>query len=91
MPAMENATYLKPVLVSKHDAAILLSISLRTVENLIARRSLRVCKVGKRVLIPYSSLEAFTKRDHETGQPKEKPVATEVDAGKEKQAEEVRT
>jgi excisionase family DNA binding protein len=64
---MQNATSTKPLLLSKHDAAILLSISLRTVENLIARRCLPVCRVGKRVLIPYAALEAFAKNNHETG------------------------
>lgn len=60
----------KPILVSKRDAAILLSISLRTLDSLIARRCLPVRNVGKRVLIPYSALEAFAKSDHETGRSK---------------------
>jgi excisionase family DNA binding protein len=78
---MQKATPLKPVLISKRDAAVLLAVSLRTVENLIARRSLPVCKIGKRVLIPFSALEAFAKNDHETGQRKEKPVMTGAGVG----------
>ncbi len=78
---MENATSLKPVLISKRDAAVLLAVSVRTVENLIARRSLPVCRVGKRVLIPYSSLEAFARCNHETGEQKEKPVMTGAGVG----------
>ena len=52
------------ILVSKRDAARLLSVSLRTVENLISRRELVVRRIGRRVLIPRRSLDQFARRDH---------------------------
>jgi excisionase family DNA binding protein len=53
-----------PLLVSKRDAAALLSLCLRSIDNLIARKELPCRRVGKRVLIPYSGLVAFARRDH---------------------------
>jgi excisionase family DNA binding protein len=53
-----------PLLVSKRDAAALLSLCLRSIDNLIARKELPFRRIGKRVLIPYSALVAFARRDH---------------------------
>jgi len=53
-----------PLLVSKRDAARLLSVSLRTVENLIARKQLFARRIGRRVLISRTTLEAFARRGH---------------------------
>ncbi len=47
------------LLVSKRDAAIALGVSIRTVENLIARKHLPKRKLGRRTLIPFSALERF--------------------------------
>ena len=66
----------KPLLIDKRSAAMLLSISVRTVENLIARRRLPVRRIGKRVLIPLTALEAFAKG--ETGR---RELKAEVRAG----------
>lgn len=54
------------ILVSKRDAAQLLSISLRSVEYLIARKELPTRRIGKRVLVPRAALEQFARRDHAT-------------------------
>ena len=54
----------QPLLVSKRDAANLLSLCLRTVDKLIATKQLSACRVGKRVLIRYASLQQFVRRDH---------------------------
>jgi excisionase family DNA binding protein len=54
------------LLLSKRQTAHLLSVSLRTVDNLIAERQLVVRRIGRRVLIPRRSLEEFTRRDHPT-------------------------
>jgi excisionase family DNA binding protein len=54
------------ILVSKRRAAEALSVSLRTVDNLIARRELPARRIGKRVLIPWRSLENFSRTDHAT-------------------------
>jgi excisionase family DNA binding protein len=53
-----------PILVSKRVAAALLGVCVRTVDNLIATKQLPRRRIGKRVLIPYSTLVAFARRDH---------------------------
>jgi excisionase family DNA binding protein len=47
------------LLVSKQEAAQMLSLSVRAIERLIRRRHLDVVQVGRRVLIPVKSLAAF--------------------------------
>lgn len=51
------------ILVSKKEAAALLSISLRSVENLIARKELETRRIGRRRLIPRTSLEKLARHD----------------------------
>lgn len=53
-----------PLLVSKRHAAGLLSLCLRSIDNLIAAKELPCRRIGKRVLVPYSALVAFARRDH---------------------------
>lgn len=55
---------LEPLLVSKRDAATLLGVCLRSIDNYIAAKELPCRRLGKRVLIPYSALVAFARRDH---------------------------
>ncbi len=54
------------LLYGKEEAAFTLSVSPRTVDNLIANGKLVTRRIGSRVLIPYSSLVQFAKRDHST-------------------------
>jgi len=54
------------VLISKKEAANLLSLSVRSLEYLIQRRELPSRRVGRRVLIPRQALEYFARRDHQT-------------------------
>jgi len=56
---------LPPILVSKRDAARLLNLCVRTVEQLIRCRQLRAKRVGKRVLLLREDLERFAR---ETGE-----------------------
>lgn len=66
------------ILLSKRDCANALSLSVRTVENLIARKELIARRVGRRTLVLASSLQAFARRDHASpSQPK--PVGTPRD------------
>jgi len=51
------------LLVSKRDAASLLSVSVRTIENLIAAKRLIARKLGRRTLIPRSAIEQLARRD----------------------------
>jgi excisionase family DNA binding protein len=50
--------------VSRFEAARVLSISLRTLDSLIARGELRGRRIGRRVLFPLEELQRFLKRDH---------------------------
>ena len=47
------------LLISKREAAQMLSLSVRTIENLISQHQLIARKVGKRILIPIASIESF--------------------------------
>jgi excisionase family DNA binding protein len=47
------------VLLSKNEASQVLNLSLRTIDNLIARGELMVRRVGRRVLIPTTELQKF--------------------------------
>jgi excisionase family DNA binding protein len=62
----KSNTQLLPILVSKKDAARLLNLCVRTVEQLIGQQKLRVKRVGKRVLLIREDLERFA-RDTEVG------------------------
>jgi len=63
-----NSVTRPKLLYSKKEAAELLSVSPRTIDNIINNRELVARRIGARVLIPYSSLLHFTRRDHRTAQ-----------------------
>ena len=65
---MQEATVPTPqkLLYSKREAAQLLSLSPRTIDNLIAAGELNPRRVGRRTLLELSELERFAKRDHST-------------------------
>jgi len=49
----------KPVrAVSKKEAARLLSLSVRTIDHYVALKMIRVIRVGKRVLVPTTSIDS---------------------------------
>ena len=50
------------LLLSKKEAAQILSLGLRTIDGLIHRKELVVKRVGKRVLVTGKSLEEFAQR-----------------------------
>lgn len=52
------------LLVGRHEAAHLLSISRRAVDYLVANKRLQVRRIGARVLIPVSELQRFARADH---------------------------
>ena len=54
------------LLVTKRDAAFALSVSVRTIENLIAAGELSSRRVGRRRLISVSALLRFGRNDHPT-------------------------
>ncbi len=53
--------------LSRKDAAAALGVSLRTIDYLLARGELRGRRIGRRIVIPKSALEALLRRDHRTG------------------------
>lgn len=57
-----------PLLHTKIEAAAMLNVSLRTIDNLIAMKELNVRRIGRRVLIPRDVLLNFA-------QPKQKKAA----------------
>ena len=51
------------ILIGRREAALLLSVSPRTVDNLIRGKKLRPRRIGARVLFLRSDLEKFARRD----------------------------
>jgi excisionase family DNA binding protein len=51
---------------SKNEAAQMLSVSLRTIDNLIAQKEITVRRIGRRVIVPATSITAFLRNDHYT-------------------------
>jgi excisionase family DNA binding protein len=54
----------KKLLINRKEAAARLSVSLRTLDTLVATRLLPVKRVGRRVLIHINDLEKFATRSH---------------------------
>jgi excisionase family DNA binding protein len=52
------------LLLSRRDAAQLLSISQRALDYLVATRRLPTRRIGKRVLIPVADLRKYARADH---------------------------
>jgi len=61
---MTRAEELDPILLSRAKAAFLLGVSIRSVDYLISKNELPARRIGRRVLVPYSSLLAWARRDH---------------------------
>jgi excisionase family DNA binding protein len=53
------------LLLSKHEAARILGLSIRSLEHLISNSELPVCRVGRRVLISKKALEEFANANGE--------------------------
>ena len=62
--------------VNRFEAARLLSISLRTLDSLLAQGELRGRRVGRRIVFPMEELHRFLRKDHVLG---EKPPKTSRD------------
>ena len=61
--AMPNPLTLK-LQFSREEAALMLGISERTLDRLIAEKELLVRRIGRRVLVPKDALHSFMRRDH---------------------------
>jgi excisionase family DNA binding protein len=58
----KNVEAIRPVALSKAKAAQALGVSVRTLDYCIAQNKIRVLRIGRRVLVPISSIEAVSKR-----------------------------
>jgi excisionase family DNA binding protein len=58
---------MQAILVSRRDAALLLGLSLRSIDYLLVRGQLAAKKVGRRTLITRASLERFCRSDRTVG------------------------
>ncbi len=59
--------YVQRLLHTKAEAAYMLSLSLRTIDNLIVSKQLKPVRIGSRVMFSVDELQRFIKRDHPTG------------------------
>ena len=73
-PVPEASAEAPCIAVSKREAARLLGISTRTVENYVASKAIRCVRVGRRVLIPMKSVNEVATR----GLPRHKACRAEV-------------
>jgi excisionase family DNA binding protein len=64
LQSARESTPLPKLLFSQKEAARILGISLRTLQNLITAREISVRRIGRRVLIYRKDLEMFARRDH---------------------------
>ena len=63
-PARAGLTVDEKLLISRQEAAEVLSISQRALDYLVANKQLQVRRIGSRVLIPRSELLRFSRTDH---------------------------
>jgi excisionase family DNA binding protein len=63
-PARVQVAPSSRILVSRDEAAQLLSISVRGIDYLLATRRLPFRKIGGRVLIPVAELRKYAQGDH---------------------------
>lgn len=52
------------LLLTRQESARLMSISIRTLDELLACGEIASCRIGRRRLIARSELERFARRDH---------------------------
>jgi excisionase family DNA binding protein len=57
---------IQKLLYQRREGAEMLSVSLRTLDTLIATNQLKAIRIGRSVRIPLDALQEFLKRDHRT-------------------------
>ena len=72
-PAVITSNAVIPLVYSVRETALALGVSSRTIRNLLRAKQLVRRKIGSRTLIPISSVEAFLRRDHATGEEGKRP------------------
>jgi hypothetical protein len=64
LSASADTTPIPKLLYSRKDAAFALSISIRSLDYIIAARQLKFRKDGKKILIPAGELSRYARADH---------------------------
>ena len=64
---MASPVLLQKFLYDKREAAWLLSLCPRTIDNLIASKELKCIRIGNRVRLTFDELQRFIKRSDPTG------------------------
>ena len=62
--SLRTGERVEKLLYDRKSAAHALSISVRSVDYLLSRRTFRTRRIGKKVLIPASELKRFAAADH---------------------------
>ena len=62
----EGKTLPPKLLYARKDVAHVLSISLRSVDHLIANGKLKTRKLGNRIMVTWAELSRFADNDHDT-------------------------
>jgi excisionase family DNA binding protein len=70
------ATQVEKLAVGMGEAASMLGVSPRTIQNYISRNHLTVRKLGRRTLIPVQVLRAFVANDHCSQLEADSPIDT---------------
>jgi len=63
-PRRAESSHDGKLLVGRHEAAEMLSISCRALDYLVANKQLIIRRIGSSVLIPVSALERYCNSDH---------------------------
>jgi len=63
-PTRAEGTHDATLLVGRHEAAEMLSISCCALDYLVSSKQLMIRRIGSRVLSPMSALERFSNSDH---------------------------
>ena len=61
-----STSRIQKLLYARREGAEMLTVSLRTLDTLIATKQLRVIRIGRSVRIPLDALQEFLRRDHRT-------------------------
>jgi hypothetical protein len=61
-----NPPSLEPLLLSRRQAAVMLGISARSLDYLVANKQLAVRRIGRRVMVSMIELRRFSRGDHQT-------------------------
>lgn len=69
-----------PLLISRTEGARALGIGIRTLDGMIRRGELSICRIGRRVLIERSELEKFARGEQRTPSPGNVSVSPKADS-----------